>query len=96
MSTPRRPRRSKRPKLIVMRERLGMTRPQLAAKIGRARSHIYKIEIGDINPAPDLIMQWLEALGPEASVEIFEPHPMLAQWKDVLGEKLRRSQQLVA
>ena len=75
-----------------------MSRPQLAEKMGRARSYIYKIEIGDINPGITTIMDWLEALGPEASIEIFEPHPTLEKWTDVVGKKVRRTiaRQLVA
>ena len=91
-------RRSTRPQLIKARERLGMSRPQLAEKIGRARSYIYRIEIGDINPGITTIMDWLEALAPEGSIEMFEPHPALEKWTDVVGKKVRRTlaRQLVA
>jgi transcriptional regulator with XRE-family HTH domain len=75
-----------------------MTRPQLAAKMGRARSYIYKIEIGDIDPGVATIVQWLEALAPEATIEMFQPHPLLEQWTDIVGKQVRRNiaQQLVA
>jgi transcriptional regulator with XRE-family HTH domain len=93
-----RTRRPTRPKLVKARERLGMTRPQLAAKLGLARSYVYKIEIGDINPGVATIVEWLKALGPEASIDLFEPHPALKKWTDVVGQKVRRkiAQQLVA
>jgi transcriptional regulator with XRE-family HTH domain len=96
--TPRRHRNSTRLQLIKARERIGLTRPQLAKKMGQARSYIYKVEVGDNNPGVATILRWLAVLGPEASVELFEPHPLLEQWTGVLGKKVRRSiaQQLVA
>jgi transcriptional regulator with XRE-family HTH domain len=92
MGKPRR--QPTRPKLVKAREKLGMTRPQLAAKMGRARSYIYKIEIGDKNPGIATIVDWLEALGPGATMELFAPHPALKQWSVVVRRTIAR--QLVA
>ena len=71
-----------------------MTRPQLAAKMGRARSYIYKIEIGDINPGIVTMRAWLEVLGPGATIELFAPHPALAKWNAAVRRTIAR--QLVA
>lgn len=71
-----------------------MSRPQLAAKMGRARSYVYKIEIGDINPGITTIVDWLEALGPGATIELFAPHPALKKWSVVVRRTIAR--QLVA
>jgi predicted transcriptional regulator len=86
-----------RTSLIQAREKVGMTRPQLAERMGRARSYIYKVEVGDNDPGLYTIMDWLDAL-PGASIEMFEPHPLLAKWANVVTPKVRRTiaRQLVA
>jgi DNA-binding XRE family transcriptional regulator len=60
----------KRSKLIRAREYLGMTRPQLAKKLGASRQNIYRIEIGVAHPSLALMQRWAKAL-PGVSMEFF-------------------------
>ena len=76
--------------LIQARESVGMTRPELAKRMGRARSYVYKVEVGDTDPGLNTIMDWLYAL-PGTSIEMFEPHPLVAKWADVVAPKVQRT-----
>jgi transcriptional regulator with XRE-family HTH domain len=69
-----------RTELIRARERMGLTRPQMAEVVGRARSYIYRVEAGIQDPGLATIIAWMGALGPDASLSLFAPHPKLAQW----------------
>ena len=60
-----------RTQLIRARERLGLTRPQLAKKIGASRANVYRVEIGVSHPSLALMQRWTKALGPGVSMELF-------------------------
>jgi DNA-binding XRE family transcriptional regulator len=52
-----------------------MTQPELAAKLGIARLSVLNIEVGRRNPGHDLMVRWIEALGPDATMELWRPEP---------------------
>jgi transcriptional regulator with XRE-family HTH domain len=83
-----------RTKLIAARERLGLTRPQLARRIGLDRSYLYRIETGRYDPGLDTMVAWLKELGPDASIALFEPHPRMGKWAALVRKLI--AQQLVA
>lgn len=66
--------------------------------MGRARSYIFLIETGASDPGLPTMIDWLGVLGPEASIELFEPHPQVAIWSKLLTTKVKRTiaKQLVA
>jgi transcriptional regulator with XRE-family HTH domain len=70
--------------LIRAREAMGLNRPQLSEKSGVARSYIYRVEAGVQDPGLQTIIAWMNALGPDASLSWFEPHPKLAQWSALI------------
>jgi transcriptional regulator with XRE-family HTH domain len=78
-----------RTSLIAVREKLGLTRPQLAETLGLSRSYVYRVEIGDCHPGLTTILDWLAALGPSASIDMFLPHPNSGVWSRLLAEKVR-------
>jgi transcriptional regulator with XRE-family HTH domain len=71
--------------LIEAREKLGLSRPELAKKVGVARTFLWRVEIGEEDPSLSVLVKWLDALGPEASIRLFEPLPKLSAWAAVLS-----------
>jgi len=106
--TPRRPRKTpalhertgkiayERPELIRAREKLGLSRPQLAEKAGLSRTTIFRGETGVLDPGLNMIVAWLAALGPEASLSLFEPHPKLERWSALFFRDVIARHKLVA
>lgn len=76
--------------LIAAREALGLNRPQLAAKMGRSRSFVYRVENGLIDPAMHSIAAWLRVLGPEATIQLFEPHPRVRLWSELVAKDIHK------
>lgn len=70
MSKPNSPPK-KRTQLIRLRERRGLSGPQLAKKIGASRTNVYRIEAGVSHPSLALMQKWIKALGPGATLEMF-------------------------
>jgi transcriptional regulator with XRE-family HTH domain len=66
--------------LIAARKALGLTRPKLAAKLGFARSYVFRVELGEIDPDAGRMGAWLAELGPDASPALFEHHRAFAKW----------------
>ena len=85
-----------RAKLIAAREALGLNRPQLAARMGRSRSFVYRVENGLIDPAMPSVAVWLRALGPDATMQIFEPHPRVRLWRELVDRDIHRAENLAA
>jgi DNA-binding XRE family transcriptional regulator len=63
--------KNERTALIEARERLGLSRPQLAKEIGVVRSLINKVEMGTQGCGLATMIRWVEALGPTATLELF-------------------------
>jgi predicted transcriptional regulator len=76
--------------LIAAREALGLNRPQLAARMGRSRSYVYRVEAGVIDPGLATIAVWLRALGPEATIQLFEPHPRVRLWSELVARDIHK------
>jgi ribosome-binding protein aMBF1 (putative translation factor) len=76
--------------LIAAREALGLNRPQLAAKMARSRSFVYRVETGVIDPGLASIAVWLKALGPEATIHLFEPHPRMRLWSELVAADIHK------
>jgi predicted transcriptional regulator len=76
--------------LIGAREALGLNRPQLAAKMGRSRSFVYRVETGVIDPGMASIAVWLRVLGPEATIQLFEPHPRVRLWSELVARDIHK------
>jgi transcriptional regulator with XRE-family HTH domain len=51
-----------RDKLIVARQRRGLSRIQLAAQLGVTRQYVMRIEHGQRNPSHSVMVRWAEAL----------------------------------
>jgi hypothetical protein len=85
-----------RTELIRAREAMGLNRPQFSEKSGVARSYIYRVEAGVQDPGLQTIIAWMIALGPDASLSWFEPHPKLAQWSALVLKDLVPRNQRVA
>jgi DNA-binding XRE family transcriptional regulator len=66
------PRLGSRRALIQAREKLGMTRVELAAELGIDRTVIYKVEVGIQDTTVGLMRRWADALG-GASFDLFKP-----------------------
>ena len=66
------PRLGSRRALIQAREKLGMTRVELAAELGIDRTVIYKVEVGIQDTTVELMRRWADALG-GASFDLFKP-----------------------
>jgi transcriptional regulator with XRE-family HTH domain len=66
------PRSGSRTALIRAREHLGMTRRELAAKLGVERTVIHRVEGGDRDTTVELMRRWAEALG-GVSFDLFKP-----------------------
>ena len=79
-----------RAELIAAREALGLNRRQLGAKMGRSRSFVYRVETGVIDPAMASIAVWLKALGPDASILLFEPHPRVRLWSELVARDIHK------
>jgi transcriptional regulator with XRE-family HTH domain len=77
--------------LIAAREALGLNRPQLARKMGRSRSYVFRVETGVIDPGLMTISAWLKALGAGGSIMLFEPHPRLRQWSELVAPEIRKA-----
>jgi transcriptional regulator with XRE-family HTH domain len=82
--------------LIRAREALGLSRPKLAEKTGLSRTHIFRVETGAVDPGLDSIVTWLTALGPDAPITLFEPHPRVAQWVALILRNVIAREKLVA
>ena len=57
--------------LTRARERLGLTMPELAKRLGVAKPTVYRIEAGIRHPSLALMQKWVAELGPGASMELF-------------------------
>jgi DNA-binding XRE family transcriptional regulator len=68
----KKPRLGSRRALIQAREKLGMTRPDLAAELGIDRTVIYKVEVGIQDTTVELMRRWADALG-GVSFDLFKP-----------------------
>lgn len=66
--------------LIAARKAIGLTRPKLADRLGFARSYVFRVELGEIDPDPERLTAWLALLGPTASPALFERHRGIAKW----------------
>jgi DNA-binding XRE family transcriptional regulator len=75
--------------LIAAREKLGVTRPALAKRLGVSRTFVFRIEVGEMDPKPELIVRWLDLLGPNVTVAVFEPLPKLRAWSDLTSRAQR-------
>jgi len=51
------------PRLRELREAVGLSRPELAARVGMTRSSIRKLEAGDHAPRPQTVARLAAALG---------------------------------
>jgi transcriptional regulator with XRE-family HTH domain len=60
-----------RSELIRARELLGLSRPELAKKIGIHRSVVFKVEMGSRAPSLELMTRWTKALGRFGTLELF-------------------------
>jgi transcriptional regulator with XRE-family HTH domain len=69
---------SKRTDLIRARERLLLTRPQLAKRLGIGRVAVYRVEEGMRDPSAALMRRWVKKLGPGASMDLFRKPPQAA------------------
>jgi transcriptional regulator with XRE-family HTH domain len=76
--------------LIAAREALGLNRPQLAAKMGRSRSYVFRVETGVIDPGLATIAAWLKALGRDATIHLFEPHPRVRLWSELVARDIHK------
>jgi predicted transcriptional regulator len=61
----------RRQALIEARERLGVSRAQLAHLLGVSRSFIYEVELGTRNPSLFNMLRWRDALGKKLSLDLF-------------------------
>jgi DNA-binding XRE family transcriptional regulator len=68
----KKPRLGSRRALIQAREKLGMTRAELAAEIGVERTVIHRVEGGDRDTTVELMRRWADALG-GVSFDLFKP-----------------------
>lgn len=59
--------------LIHARMALGLTRAELADKIGMDRSVIFRVEEGADDPSLEKMRRWVKALGEGASLDLFAP-----------------------
>jgi transcriptional regulator with XRE-family HTH domain len=66
--------------LIAARVRVGLTRPKLATMLGFARSYVFRVEVGEIDPDVERMTAWLKALGEGAEPSLFERHRSIAKW----------------
>ena len=66
--------------LIAARVAAGLTRPRLADKLGFARSYVFRVELGEIDPDLGRMTAWLAELGPDASPALFERHRSMVKW----------------
>jgi transcriptional regulator with XRE-family HTH domain len=57
----------------------GVMLRDFAAKIGITRLHLTAIEQGRRTPSLDLALRWLQALGPEARLDMFGPLPVVEE-----------------
>jgi DNA-binding XRE family transcriptional regulator len=65
--------------LIAAREAAGITRPQLAERLNFARSYVFRVELGEIDPEPARMRAWLKAIGAN-DPGLFERHRSIAKW----------------
>lgn len=58
--------------LIEDRQRRGLSRSQLAQRMGGvSRHYIYTVELGQRDPSFEFMKRWVKALGPDASLDLF-------------------------
>ena len=57
--------------LIRVREMRGISRPELARRLGVDRSQVFRYELGEASPPLALALKIIDLLGPEASIEMF-------------------------
>jgi hypothetical protein len=69
-----------RERLIEARERVGLTRPQLADRLKFSRSYVFRVEVGEIDPELGRMNAWLAVLGDGAEPSLFERHRSIAKW----------------
>lgn len=62
------------PRLRELREAAGLSRPELAARVGMTRGSIRKLEAGDHAPRPETAARLAAVLGVTADV-LTTPHP---------------------
>jgi transcriptional regulator with XRE-family HTH domain len=61
-----------RPALIRAREARRLTRPEFAKLMGASRHYVYAVEMGLRNPSFDFMRRWIKALGPDATLDLFD------------------------
>lgn len=71
----------------------GHTLKDVADMLGISRMHLIAIEQGRRDPQPELMVKWLELLGPGAMVDLFEPHPELEAFKG-LAKRIKAAKAL--
>jgi DNA-binding XRE family transcriptional regulator len=67
--------------LILARQALGLTRPQLAEMVGVDRTVIFKVEVGIQDTGMGIMRRWVDALGPGATLDLFKSPPKIAVYK---------------
>ena len=53
---------SERSRLIKARERQGVSRQELAERLGITRQYVLRVEIGLRNPSHETVVRWADAL----------------------------------
>ena len=67
--------KNKRIPLIEARERIGLSRPQLADEMGVDRGLIHKVEMGKQGCGLATMIRWVDVLGAGATLELFRGPP---------------------
>jgi transcriptional regulator with XRE-family HTH domain len=57
--------------LIRARENLGLDRDQFAEMMGFNSIYVYKVETGRQDPSLAVMLRWIKALGPGATLDLF-------------------------
>jgi transcriptional regulator with XRE-family HTH domain len=65
------PDRPERTTLIRARELLGLTRPELAKRVGITREFVYCVESGQRDPSLPTMQRWVKALGQFGTMDLF-------------------------
>jgi transcriptional regulator with XRE-family HTH domain len=68
-----------RTELIMARERRGLSRIELAERLGLSRQYVLRVEIGQRNPSHETMVRWANALN--TTMDYFrddEPQPQSA------------------
>lgn len=57
--------------LIRLRESRGISRPELARRLGVNRSQVFRYELGEASPPLALALRIIDLLGPDATFDMF-------------------------